>query len=139
MIRWKYAIPRLVVMGLVVAALGLGLDPLIKWSLAFLGESLTGAKVVIGDVRTSWTGTKLKVTDVQISDPQGSAQDLFQADSISLDVDGHWLSRRKLVVHGGEARGLRFATQRDSSGPPAPGQPTDGSSTWQEDMAQRGK
>jgi uncharacterized protein (TIGR03545 family) len=139
MIRWKYVAPRLVVLAGIAAALAFGLDPLLKWSLIAVGQSLTGARVGIGQSRVSWSGTKVRLARIEVADPGAPQRNLLQADDVVLDVDGSALSRRKFVVDRGAVRGLRFAAQRDSSGALEEGEGAEPSGNLGENMARRGQ
>ena len=52
-IRWTYALPRLALVIVVILALRLGLDPLLRWTIVTSGEAAVGAKVEIGEVASS--------------------------------------------------------------------------------------
>ena len=59
MTRWKYLIPRLIILSLIALAVWVGSDPLIRRVLVNNLESATGAKVEIGHLRTSVSYTHL--------------------------------------------------------------------------------
>jgi len=116
MIRWKYALPRLLLLGVIVALLWLGLNPLVRWAVVSTGRSATSAKVEIGGVETSLLRTQLRLTDVRVANPKAPMENLVEADQITLKLDRDSLLRRKLVVREGKVSGLRFGSGRETSG-----------------------
>ena len=116
MIRWSYAVPRLTLLGIVVVALWLGLNPLVRWSMVSLGQSVVRAKVQIDKVETSLVGSQLRLTDVRVANPRSPMKNLFQADEILLNLESDSLLRRKLIVSEGRVSGLRIGTDRQTSG-----------------------
>ncbi|MEZ6104021.1 MAG: TIGR03545 family protein [Pirellulaceae bacterium] len=116
MIRWKYVVPRLVLLTLVLVFLLFAFNPCVRWAAVYSGQSLTGAKVEIGPVRTNWAGTQVELGTVAAADPRNPMQNLMQADRISLNLDGRALSRKQFVVTDGLVAGLQFGTDRQDSG-----------------------
>ena len=116
MIRWSYVIPRLLLLGALVLALWAGLDPLVRWTTIWMGQSATTAKVEIGRAETSLLGAKVRLSDVRVANPQDPMQNLLEADQVTLALDSDSLLRRKLIVREGRVTGLRFGTDRDASG-----------------------
>jgi len=116
MIRWSYVIPRLVLLGTLAVLLWVGLNPLVRWAIISTGQSATSAKVEIGRVQTSLLRTELRLTDVRVANPNAPMENLLQADQVTLALDADSLLRRKLVVREGRVSGLRFATDRETSG-----------------------
>ncbi|OHB81411.1 MAG: hypothetical protein A2V98_20605 [Planctomycetes bacterium RBG_16_64_12] len=116
MIRWSYAAPRLLLLGTLMVLLWVGLNPLVRWAIVSAGQSVTSAKVEIGQVETSLLRTELRLTDVRAADPQAPMRNLVEAGQITLALDTGALLGRKLVVREGRASGLRFGTDRETSG-----------------------
>jgi uncharacterized protein (TIGR03545 family) len=116
MIRWSYALPRLVVLVAAMLAIGLGLDPLLRWSLVSLGQQITSAKVEIGSLKTSLGQSEICLRDVQVADPDEPMKNLVEAREIRLALETGPLMRRKFIVHEGRVSGLRFGTDRQTSG-----------------------
>lgn len=116
MINWKYVLPRLFVVAAVGLFLWLGLSPLVHWWIVAAGQTVTGAKVEIKDVRASLLTTELRLTGVQAADPRDPLRNLFQADEAVLDLDTPALLHRKFVVREGRISGLEVGTQRTTSG-----------------------
>lgn len=116
MIRWSYVLPRLVVLVAAVLAIGLGLDPLLRWSLVSLGQQITSAKVEIGSLATSLGQSEIWLRDVQVADPDEPMKNLVEAKEIRLALETGPLMRRKFIVREGRLSGLRLGTDRQTSG-----------------------
>ena len=116
MIRWKYALPRLAVVALVVCFFSFALAPLTHWTVVTLGQSITGAAVEIAELQTSVVHTEISLNDVQLASASQPMKNLLQADSMRFDLSASALLRKKLVIQDGSIRGLRFDTPRTTSG-----------------------
>ncbi|NQT16250.1 MAG: TIGR03545 family protein, partial [Planctomycetes bacterium] len=116
MIRWKYAAPRLILLGAILVTLWFGLNPAVRWAILSTGQSATSAKVDVGSVETSLLRTELRLADVAVANPQAKRKNLFEADQVVLRLDANALLRRKLVVREGRMSGLRLGSKRSTSG-----------------------
>jgi uncharacterized protein (TIGR03545 family) len=116
MIRWKYLLPRLVLLGLVWLVIWLALNPSLRLAAIHGGQSLIGARVDIGTLQASLVRARLRLRDVAVADPESPMQNLFQADSATFDVDTNQLLRRRLVMRQGRLSGVRLGTPRSESG-----------------------
>jgi uncharacterized protein (TIGR03545 family) len=116
MIRWSYLIPRLVLLAVIVLAVWLGLDPLLRWALISLGERAIAAKVEIGQLSTSLASTEVCLRNVRVANPQGPMRNLFEAAEIRLSLEPNPLLQRKFVVREGRVSGLCFSTVRATPG-----------------------
>ncbi len=139
MIRWRYVLPRLALVLLLVGGLWLGLNPLARWVLTRGGEAMIGARVELGDVQVNLFRTHVQLDQIRIADPHSPMKNLFQTDCMLLDLDPSAALRRKLVVREGSLTGIEFNTQRDTSGalerPPEDEEPASGSMLWKEAAA----
>lgn len=116
MIRWSYLLPRLVLLAAIAALVGIGLDPLLRWTLIALGESVSRAKVDVGQLTTHLASTEMSLRDVQVADARNPDRNLFEAEEIALGFETNSLLKRKFVVREGRITGLRFNTQRSTPG-----------------------
>lgn len=116
MIRWSYVIPRLLLLGALMLALWAGLNPVVRWTAIWTGQAATTAKVDIDRAETSLLGASVRLADVRVANPQDPTKNLFEADRITLALDSDSLLRRKVIVREGRASGLRFGTDRETSG-----------------------
>ena len=116
MIRWRYLLPRLVLLGIVLGLIGLGLDPLVRWALISTGQSMTGAKVEIGSLETAPMATVVTLGDLRVADPRDPMKNLFEIERLALDLDAAALLRRKFIVDTARIDGIRVGTSRETSG-----------------------
>jgi hypothetical protein len=70
LIRWKFAIPLLVLMALLVAYVMVFLDAHLERVFAYYGTRLNGAEVNIGRLKTSLVGGFVELEKVQLTDPE---------------------------------------------------------------------
>ncbi len=116
MIRWSYVAPRLLLVAALMIFLGLGLDPLIRWSLIAGGQAATGARVDVGQVSTSIGRSQIALADLQVANPYSPDANLIQADYAWLDLETGPLTRRRFIIHEGVVHGLRINAARHDSG-----------------------
>lgn len=116
MIRWQYVAPRLVMAAGICLIIGLGLNPAVHHTLVFWGQSVTSAKVEIGDVDASLLRTHVRLHDLRIADPRRPMKNLVQAEEVSLDLEANALLRQRFIVQEGKISGLRIDTERKTSG-----------------------
>jgi uncharacterized protein (TIGR03545 family) len=115
-LRWKYVLPRLTLLIVVVVGVRFGLDPLLRMILVSAGQSATGAKVDLVAVETSlWEG-RLELHELQVANPQSPLRNLFEAERTELSLDVKGLLQKRIVVRNGEISGLAFDTERSESG-----------------------
>lgn len=116
MINWRYLAPRAVIVFAVAIAVWLGLDPLLRLTLRTLGSRLLGAKVEIAGSRTSLVGTNVRLTGVQIADPNSPHKNLVEAREAELQLEPDSLLAKKIVVREARLSGLKFSGRRETSG-----------------------
>ncbi len=114
--RWTYLIPRLIILGLIALVVWLSIDPLLNRALVHHAQAVTGAKVEIGQLRSTISKNKVFLQDLQIADPRDSSTNVFQADMAYLDVSLPALLRKRIVITGGRSSEVRFGTPRTESG-----------------------
>lgn len=116
MIRWAYLGPRLALVGIVILVAWLTVDPLVRWVTVQVGEGVTLARWDVDEAVTSFWQGKVGYIGVQVADPRSPMKNLLQADEIALAVESRPLAQRCLVVREGRVSGLRFNTDRTTSG-----------------------
>lgn len=116
MIRWSYLIPRLLILSLIMLAIWMGADPLIRLALIKSGENAIGAKVEIAQVRTSLSTGMVYLRDLRIADPRNPMMNMVQADMAYIKVDLRHLLNREFVIESGKTSLLQFGTPRTESG-----------------------
>jgi uncharacterized protein (TIGR03545 family) len=116
MIRWSYLIPRVLILILIVLAIWMGADPLIRLALIKSGENSIGAKVEIAQVRSSLTTGMVYLKDLRIADPRNPMMNLVQAEMAYIKLDPRHLLKHELVIESGKTSLLQFGTPRTDSG-----------------------
>jgi uncharacterized protein (TIGR03545 family) len=112
MIRWKYAVPRLLLAATALLLLYFGLNPLVRWSLITLSEQALSTKVDIGCVNASLRNAELQIDYIAVANPRRPSTNLLEADQVKLSLETNALLRRKFVVEEGAVHGLRLHTDR---------------------------
>lgn len=116
LIRWKYVLPRLVVVGLLLAAIQWGTAPFLKYTLVMTGTCMTGAAVDVAKLDASvWHG-EMTLSGVQVADPKSPMRNLVSFDEMKINLDSHALLRKRFVVDTADLTGVEFGSARDKSG-----------------------
>ncbi|RIK79587.1 MAG: hypothetical protein DCC67_10305 [Planctomycetota bacterium] len=123
-LRWRYVAPRAAIVVAVVLVVRFGLDPLLRWAIVTTGQAALGAKVELGELRTSLKGGELVVTNLAAANPQKPLRNLIEADEFRFQFDVKQLFRKRLVIRDGGISGLSFDSPRTTSGA-LPDAPTD--------------
>jgi len=118
MIRWRFLLSRVLIVGLVIIAIRYGLGPVAKYVTARAIESATGAKVDIDDVVVGLFPPSLRYEKIAIADPRKgkSMNDAVRIEQMAVEIDGGSLLHRRYVVRDGRVTGLKFDSDRISSG-----------------------
>ncbi|MEM7312539.1 MAG: hypothetical protein AAF497_05250, partial [Planctomycetota bacterium] len=114
--RLRYLIPRLTLLALAALFLLLAINPIIQSSIVRSIQSITGARVEIANVRSSWRESRLQLENFAVADPHESMKNLFEADLVDLQQDRSELLRRRAVVRRGRVIGLKVGSDRTTSG-----------------------
>ena len=116
MIRWSYLVPRLLILGLIILAVWMGSDPLIRFALIRSGENAIGTKIDIAQVRTSLTKGKVYLKDIRITDPRNPMLNMVQAEMAYIQLDPRRLLNRDIVIENGKTSLVQFGAPRTESG-----------------------
>ena len=114
--RWKYVIPRAVLLAAVWAFFTFGFDPLLKHEVVGAGQSAVSAKVDISGIKTSFFPPAITVTNVRIANHAKPGTNLLEFDSLGMKLQGAALLKKSFVVDKGSLSGLRWGTPREDSG-----------------------
>lgn len=115
-VRLGYLVPRLVLLVVLFCVLEFGSGWALKQAVISSAEPVIGARVEIGESNVSLVGAQATLRDLRIADPKRPMQNLVEADQIELDFEADSLLRRKAIADRGVIRGLRFGTDRKTSG-----------------------
>jgi uncharacterized protein (TIGR03545 family) len=80
LMRWKYVVPRLVILAILAATVRFGLDPLLHYLIVTSGESAVGAKVDLASVETSLLDGRLELRGLQVANPESPMHNLLEAE-----------------------------------------------------------
>lgn len=120
-IRWKYAVPAAIVIGLVLAFYFFFMDALLRRGLIMAGELALGAKVEIASVDFKFSNLSLAVRGFAAANKEAPMTNLVEFESAKLAVKPLPLLSKKINVAEASLTGLRWGTERKTSGalPPA--------------------
>lgn len=107
---------RIVILLLIVAALWISKDSLLRRAVVSSAESVVGARVEIGHLRSDLNEHRVYLQQVAIADPRDPMKNLIQADHVTLDLDPQAILRRRWVAEHGTATQVRFGAPRTRSG-----------------------
>lgn len=100
----------------IILALWLGTNPLIKWGIESAGTRAVGAKVELDSVSFSFNPASLELNRLQVTNPGEPMHNSVEAARIEMSLDGFALMRRQFIAENMAVEGLRFHTERDRSG-----------------------
>ncbi len=118
MIRWRFIIPRILLVAAIIFILRYTLPPAVRYVTVAAIESATGAKVEMASVDVGLFPPRVRYSELQIANPgeDKSMRNLAQAESVDLIIDGAALLRRRYVVQNARITGLQFDSDRSTSG-----------------------
>lgn len=116
MIRWKYILSRVLVVAAVLALFHWTAGPIVGWCTVRTLQAATGAKVEIASTQIGLFPPRVNFAGLQVAHPRKEMENIFQADSIELLIDGRALLQRRYEVAGGKISGIRIGGDRTKSG-----------------------
>jgi len=114
--RWKYVLPRALVLAALWGFFAFGFDPLLTREAVSLGESAVSAKVDVAAIKTSFFPPAISVAGVRVANHAKPGTNLVEFDSLDMKLHTGALAKRSLVVERGTISGLRWGTPREDSG-----------------------
>lgn len=114
--RFSYLIPRMLILLLLISALWLGKDSLLRRAVIHYGQQITDAKVEISHLQTDFKQNRVLLKNVKLADPRNPMTNLLQADMAYLKLNRQLLWNRKFVVTDGQIHGLVINAPRTETG-----------------------
>ena len=114
--RWTYVIPRLIIVGLLWGFLAYGVDPLLRYSTVQSLQTVTGAKVDVAELQTTYFPPSLSIRNMALASASRYGENMVEFDEMHVKFELHSLSRRRFVIEDAHIDGLRFDTRRSDDG-----------------------
>ncbi|MBN1596195.1 TIGR03545 family protein [candidate division FCPU426 bacterium] len=114
--RWKYLVPAVVVIALVVVFNIFFLDMLVKRGLVAAGEMAFGAKVEIASLNLSLTRPAIRLQGLRVANKEQPMTNLFEVDALRGNLQPLPLLAKKVIIQDMSVEGVRWGTARKSSG-----------------------
>ena len=116
MMRWKYLIPRFVLVLLVWAFFTFAFDPMLRYAVVSGGQTAFGAKVDVANLTSGFFPPSVLIKNVRVANQSQPGTNLIEFESMRMRVAGDPLLRRIYVIEEGTITGLRWGTPRDDDG-----------------------
>ena len=116
MIRWRFILPRVIFVLVVLLALQLAAGPVAGWLAKVAYERSTGGRLSIVETRAGFFPPRVEFRDIQCADPRHDRENIAEFDSVFLSLDGNALLHRRWVIKNAKLTGLRFSTERETDG-----------------------
>ena len=114
--RWKWIVPRLLIAFSIWAFIHWGMDPLLRWTAVSALQSVTGARVDIRRVVTTFLPPSIDIQQTAVASARRRGRNLFEFDRMSLQLENRSLSQRRFVISDGRIENLQFDTWRSDDG-----------------------
>jgi len=115
-IRLNFIIPAVIVIALITAFNILFFDILLKKAFIATGEMIFGAKVEVVSLKTSFTHLSLEMTGLKCADRNDYFKNVIDIDQIKFQAKFSPLLRKKIVIDEMSVNGLKWGTERKTSG-----------------------
>jgi uncharacterized protein (TIGR03545 family) len=114
--RWSYIIVRGSIVACIWAFFTYGFDPLLHYGFVSSAESAAGAKVDIGDLTTKLFPPSIRITQLAVANQDSPDSNLFEFAELHGRVSGTGLLKGKYIIEQATITGLRWDTERKTSG-----------------------
>jgi uncharacterized protein (TIGR03545 family) len=115
-IRIKGLLIWVAVVALIAAFLLIFLDVILKKTFISTSETINRAKVELNTLETGLMDTSVRLDGLEWSDREKPMRNLFAFDTATFDLDAGPLLRKRLTIDTVSVDGLRFDTERKTSG-----------------------
>lgn len=115
-IRWKFVIPFIILIALIVIFFRVFFDPLLEAGLEKIGGKINRARVDISGLHTKIFRGRITIQDIQVADPDIEMKNTIQMGPLAFEMDFPQLLTKRFIVPEAKMDGIRFATDRKVSG-----------------------
>ena len=114
--RWRAVGPLLVLFLIGVVIWLLFADEIARQTAQDVGTDVVGAKVEIRQLDLDMPGGDVTMRGLTVANPFEPMRNLFEADEVAVDIDPLPLLEKKVVIDRVAILGMRFGTERRTSG-----------------------
>lgn len=115
-IRWSFLIITSIIIALIAILNILFFDKILKKIIISAGQTAVGAKVEIDYLKTSFKNCSVTINGFRAADKNNYFKNLVDIEKVRFDVRFAPLLRKKVVIDEMSVDGLRWQTDRKSSG-----------------------
>lgn len=116
MLRWSYILPRLILLAVACTFIVWMAPWLVHRTIVVTGQSLTASRWEIGDVATSLWNPRVELEHLQVTAPRSPMRNLLEAERVRVRLDRRALFHGRYVIDEGSMSGVRWTTERATSG-----------------------
>lgn len=115
-IRWKGLIAFVIVTAGLLAFFTLFADMLLERSIESTGTKIVGARVELADADLSFFPSAVNLTGLQITDPDTPMKNAAEVTQINFSINLLDLLQKKIIINEMAVEGVRFNTDRKTTG-----------------------
>ena len=115
-LRWKAILPLGLLLLLFAVGWVLFLDRMVARTVEIVGAEIVGARVDVASADVNLTAGRVSILGLQAANPDSPKRNMVEVEELVADVRVGALLRKKLVIEQLSARGVRFGTERTTSG-----------------------
>lgn len=115
-IRWSFLLTTIIIIALIAILNILFFDKILKKVIISTGQTIVGAKVEIDYLKTSFKNCSVTINGFRAADKNNYFKNLVDIEKIRFDVRFAPLLRKKVVIDEMSLGGLRWQTDRKTSG-----------------------
>ncbi|WP_372521043.1 TIGR03545 family protein [Candidatus Ruminimicrobiellum ovillum] len=115
-IRWSFLLTTIIIIALIAILNILFFDKILKKVIISTGQTIVGAKVEIDYLKTSFKNCSVTINGFRAADKNNYFKNLVDIEKVRFDVRFAPLLRKKVVIDEMSLDGLRWQTDRKTSG-----------------------
>lgn len=115
-IRWKFVLPAGILVAAIAVFFVLFFDPIVERAIEKVASRVNGAKVEIDGLKTKFFKGRVDVARLQVTDRESPMRNVVETGALAFQLDPSEAARMRFIVNDAALHGLRFNTERASSG-----------------------